>query len=116
MVRILEFENKIEARYFCKFHGLNVTEEIVILDKTSYVDPEDSWPPRRSQKLIESKLDKSVGEVSNNAFEKKLVPTTTWKIECVLSFNMDWWIKFTDIRQPMLKLKTHSGFHELFRF
>ena len=25
-------------------------------------------------------------------------------------------IKFTNIRQPMLKLKTHSGFHELFRF
>ena len=24
--------------------------------------------------------------------------------------------KFTNIRQPMLKLKTHSGFHELFRF
>ena len=27
---------------------------------------------------------------------------------------MDWWIKFTDIRQPMLKLKTHSGFLDLF--
>jgi hypothetical protein len=25
-------------------------------------------------------------------------------------------IKFTYIRQPMLKLKTHSGFHDLFRF
>ena len=23
---------------------------------------------------------------------------------------------FTSIRQPMLKLKTHSGFHDLFRF
>jgi len=29
---------------------------------------------------------------------------------------MGWRIKFTNIRQPMLKLKTHSGFHELFRF
>ena len=29
---------------------------------------------------------------------------------------MGWWIKFTNIRQPMLKLKTHSGFHDLFRF
>ena len=40
---------------------------------------------------------------------------------------MDWWIlvfypepgvrdKFTNIRQSMLKLKTHSGFHDLFRF
>jgi hypothetical protein len=27
---------------------------------------------------------------------------------------MDWRIKFTNIRQPMLKLKTHSGFHDLF--
>ena len=25
-------------------------------------------------------------------------------------------IKFTDIPQSMLKLKTHSGFHDLFRF
>jgi hypothetical protein len=27
---------------------------------------------------------------------------------------MDWRIKFTNIRHPMLKLKTHSGFHDLF--
>jgi ribosomal protein L23 len=26
------------------------------------------------------------------------------------------WIQFTNIRQPMLKLKTHSGFREFFRF
>jgi len=40
----------------------------------------------------------------------------SWKPECVLSFNMDWRIKFPNIRQPMLKLKTHSSFHNLFRF
>jgi hypothetical protein len=45
----------------------------------------------------------------------------SWKPECVVSFNMGWWIlvfylKFTNIWQPMLKLKTHSGFHDLFRF
>ena len=40
----------------------------------------------------------------------------SWNPECVLSFNMDWRIKFTNIRQPMLKLETHSSFHELFRF
>jgi hypothetical protein len=28
----------------------------------------------------------------------------SWKPECVLSFNMDWQIKFTNIRQLMLKL------------
>jgi hypothetical protein len=40
------------------------------------------------------------------------------KPECVLSFNMGWRIlvNFTNIHQPMLKLKTHSGFNELFRF
>jgi hypothetical protein len=40
----------------------------------------------------------------------------SWKPECVLSFNMGWRIQFTYIRQPMLKLKAHSGFNELFRF
>jgi hypothetical protein len=25
-------------------------------------------------------------------------------------------VKFTNIRQPMLKLKTHYGFHDFFRF
>jgi hypothetical protein len=30
----------------------------------------------------------------------------SWKPECVLSFNMGWRIKFTNFRQPMLKLKT----------
>jgi hypothetical protein len=47
----------------------------------------------------------------------------SWKPECVGSFNMDWRIlvfypepKFTNIRQSMLKLKTHFGFHDLVRF
>ena len=49
------------------------------------------------------------------------------KPECDGSFNMDWRIKyfipsqkrglkFTNIRQSMLKFKTHSSFHDLFRF
>ena len=38
----------------------------------------------------------------------------SWKPECVGSFNMGWRIKFTNIRQLMLKLKTHFGFHDLF--
>ncbi|XP_076100154.1 germinal-center associated nuclear protein-like isoform X3 [Mytilus galloprovincialis] len=65
MVRCLGFESKIEARYFCKFHGLNVTEEFVVLDRTSYVEPEESWLPRRSQNIIESKLSSRIGEVMN---------------------------------------------------
>ena len=42
-----------------------------------------------------------------------------WKPECALSFNMDWRILVfypEHIRQSMLKLKTHFGFHDLFRF
>jgi hypothetical protein len=31
-----------------------------------------------------------------------------------LSFNMGWRILVNFIRQPVLKLKTHSGFHDLF--
>jgi hypothetical protein len=61
------------------------------------------------------------------AFSSKCLRNKSWKPECVLSFNMGWRIlvfypepeardKFTNIRQPMLKLKTHSGFHDLFRF
>jgi hypothetical protein len=49
-------------------------------------------------------------------FEQMIKPyqnrNNSLKPECVFSFNMGWWIlvKFTNIRQPMLKLKTHSGF------
>ena len=49
----------------------------------------------------------------------------SWKPEIAGSFNIDWRIlvfypepvardKFTNIRQSMLKLKTHSGYHDLF--
>ena len=40
----------------------------------------------------------------------------SWKPECALSFNMGWRIIFTNVREPMFKLKTNSGFHELIRF
>ena len=38
----------------------------------------------------------------------------SWKPECVLSFKMGWRILVKFIRQLMLRLKTHSGFHDLF--
>jgi hypothetical protein len=38
----------------------------------------------------------------------------SWKPECVLSFNMGWRILTNFTHHPMLKLKTHSGFHNLF--
>jgi hypothetical protein len=67
--------------------------------------------------------------VANNIIpsDKIYLRNKSWKPECVGSFNMDWrilvlypepeaGIKFNNIRQSMLKLKTHSGFHDLFRF
>ena len=38
----------------------------------------------------------------------------SWKPECVLNFNMGWRMLVNFIRQPMSKLKTHTGFHDLF--
>jgi hypothetical protein len=38
-----------------------------------------------------------------------------WQI-LVFIPSQKWGIKFTNICQSMLKLKTHSGFHDLFRF
>ena len=35
----------------------------------------------------------------------------SWKLECVLSFNMGYRILVLYIRHPMLKLKTHSSTH-----
>ena len=57
---------------------------------------------------------------------KIFLRNNSWKPESILSFNMGRQIlvfypepeardKFTNIDQPMLKLKAHSGFHELFR-
>ena len=50
----------------------------------------------------------------------------SWKPEYLGSFNIDWRILVfypepeakdkANICQPMLKLKTHSGFHDLFLF
>jgi steroid 5-alpha reductase family enzyme len=34
----------------------------------------------------------------------------------IISYVMYMYDKFTNIRQSMLKVKTHSGFHDLFRF
>lgn len=62
-MRVLGFEDKNEASFFCKFHGLNVTEAYVILDKSAYIEPEESWLPRRSPSLIECKLTSPVGQV-----------------------------------------------------
>ena len=33
---------------------------------------------------------------------------------CFEFYNMGWQMLVNFIRQPMLKLKTHSGFHDLF--
>ena len=38
----------------------------------------------------------------------------SWKPECVWSFNMPWSLARDKILISMLKLQTHSGFHDLF--
>jgi hypothetical protein len=52
----------------------------------------------KGQTTISVLLDLDISESKN----------ISWKPECVLSFSK------ANIRQPMLKLKTHSGFHDLF--
>ena len=65
LVRTLGFEDKAEAAQFCDFYGLQANDSFVVIDKASYMDPEEKWPPRRSPNLIESKRMVSIGEVSS---------------------------------------------------
>ena len=59
--------------------------------------------------------------------QRRKLRNKSWKPECVLSFNIGQRILVFYLErqrgknlliscQPMLKLRTHSGFHELFRF
>ena len=56
------------------------------------------------------------GRYSRNvSFTLNYLRNKSWKPECVGSFNMGWriWVCYPE---PELKLKTHSGFHDLFWF
>ncbi|KAL3853116.1 hypothetical protein ACJMK2_016691 [Sinanodonta woodiana] len=66
LVRVLAFELEEEARQFCHHYGFSVQsgpDGDVILDKNAYIEPETTWAPYRSVKLIESRLMVSPGEV-----------------------------------------------------
>ncbi|KAK3581304.1 hypothetical protein CHS0354_033043 [Potamilus streckersoni] len=66
LVRVLAFELEEEARQFCHHYGFSVQsgpDGDVILDKNAYIEPETTWTPYRSVKLIESRLMVSPGEV-----------------------------------------------------
>ena len=63
IVWLLKFDGPGEAQSFLEHHGLIVRDEIVTLERGSYVDPEAVFPTRRAILLIGSKLRTSVGEV-----------------------------------------------------
>ncbi|KAJ8301861.1 hypothetical protein KUTeg_020848 [Tegillarca granosa] len=67
LIRTLGFENAFQAGTFCQHYGLAVNEDCVILDRSSYIEPEASWTTFRAQQLIEAKRILSVGETINGA-------------------------------------------------
>ncbi|XP_062617863.1 germinal-center associated nuclear protein-like [Saccostrea cucullata] len=61
LVRTLSFDDQNEAAQFCQFFGLTTVDNCVTLDKSTFIEPEENWCPRRSA-LIERKLSTSIGE------------------------------------------------------
>lgn len=64
IVRMLMFQNSNEAVAFIQQHGLNVSDGIVELSRTSFLDPELSVSSRRSEVIL-SKRNVLIGEVVN---------------------------------------------------
>ena len=64
LVRLLVFESEEDVREFCAYYGLLTEGSDLILDRSTYVEPESSIPMWRACGLVESKLMVSVGEVS----------------------------------------------------
>ena len=64
LVRILAFESLDEAAQFCRHHGLQITQELLTVDRSSFVRPETAIGAVRAMNIIESKLTVSPGEVS----------------------------------------------------
>ena len=61
---MLGFESTTQAAIFCNHYGFIVENGDVLLDRTSFVEPETAPEPQRSITLVESKCDWSIGEVS----------------------------------------------------
>ena len=63
LVRLLVFENEEDVREFCSYYSLRTEGSDLILDRSTYVEPESSIPMWRACGLVESKCMVSVGEV-----------------------------------------------------
>ncbi|EDO29877.1 predicted protein, partial [Nematostella vectensis] len=64
LAQVLAFEDADEASDFCTFFGLDVAESSVIFMRGSFVEPVNKYPMRRTQRLIESKRNYSIGQVT----------------------------------------------------
>lgn len=63
LVRLLVFESEEDVQGFCSYYGLRTEGSDLILDRSTYVEPESSIPMWRACGLVESKCMVSVGEV-----------------------------------------------------
>ncbi|XP_041348525.1 germinal-center associated nuclear protein-like isoform X1 [Gigantopelta aegis] len=65
LIRMLHFESSQEACHFCEFYGLDIQDDALVLDRSSFIIPETTFLPTRSRNLIELKRLLPVGEVIN---------------------------------------------------
>ncbi|XP_070534280.1 germinal-center associated nuclear protein-like [Ptychodera flava] len=97
-IRILAFEDNLEATDFCSKHGLTVTEGIIHFDRTAFINPEDSIIAARSLSIIEQKKMSSVAEIVNGGPLSPFVPHTP-----TCSFdNMDRYVGDSNVVLPEL--------------
>ncbi|XP_072028126.1 germinal-center associated nuclear protein-like [Amphiura filiformis] len=65
LIRLLAFEGEAEATEFCEAHGLPVSDGTVQFSRSSFLEPESAIVAFRSISIIETKNDKSIGEIVN---------------------------------------------------
>ena len=61
----------LQAEEFCIYYGLSVTDGCVNFQRSSFIEPETRFPMKRALKLIESKRNCSIGEVSLVLYQLK---------------------------------------------
>lgn len=68
---MLKFEDETSAMAFLRHYGLNISNATSPLLREALIEPESSLAPKRSQKLVEAKLQTSIGEA---VYGEKLPP------------------------------------------
>lgn len=69
-----------QTEEFCTYHGLSVKGGCVNFARSSFIEPETRFPMKRALKLIESKRNHSIGEVSPSL--SKVDPTLGRTMSC----------------------------------